>query len=507
MPVPRRRRGQKAQHPLHPLRRHLGWSDSTLFGTTKLYQTPNIERLATRGMLFHQAYAHPMCSPTRSSIMSGLWPARTGMTEAAGHLEEVRLAAEAKTQGDAWQKVAAPWGATRLDTRYRTIAEVLKEAGYATGHFAKWHLGREPYDPLHRGFDVDIPHTYGPMRPSFYAPWKWPPGVKYDSGNPGEYLDDRMADEAIKFMKAHRGEPFFCNFWMFSPHGGPSTTPELEAKYEKKILALGPDYPQRNPETAGLHQELDRVVGRLVKAVDELNLADNTIIIFNSDNGGWVWPSGNRKDVGMTSNAPLRSGKSSLYEGGTRVPLIFVWPGKIKPGAHSDAIFSSVDFYPTILAMLGLQPVPGQKLDGIDQVPALLGGAAPRDTTFCFFPHYDRDQMGPGAYVRRGDWKLIMRFCDNDDQTDRHELYNLREDIGETRNLAAQQADKVSELDALLRQYLKDTGAVLPVKNPKYDSKAKAPTPGNPKQAKPRPKKPKAANFRLKMEEESDAGV
>ena len=520
-PFPTQAESGKKPNILFILCDDLGWSDSTLFGSTKLYETPNIERLARRGILFNQAYGHPMCTPTRSSIMSGLWPARTGMTEAAGHLEELRLAALPKTEGEPWQKVAAPWGATRLDTCYRTIAEELKQAGYATGHFAKWHLGREPYDPLHRGFDVDIPHTYEPAQPGgYYAPWKWPTGVNYDSGKPGEYVDDRMADEAIKFMSANREKPFFCNFWMFSPHGGPRTTPELEAKYEKKILSLGPDYPQRNPETAGLIQELDRVVGRLLKAVDEMGLASNTIIIFNSDNGGWSWPSGNRKDVDMTSNSPLRSGKSSLYEGGTRVPLAFIWPGKVKPDSHSDAIFSSVDFYPTILSMLGLHPA-RQKLDGFNQVPALLGKPGPRDTTFCFFPHYDRDQMGPGASVRKGDWKLIMRFCDNNDQSDRYELYNLREDIGETKNLASKNPDHVGELNLLLRQYLKDTGAVLPVRNPKYDPKVKMPAGGNPKQGKPKklghlkaPQKTEPnirqgadAYPRLKMEAESDAGV
>ena len=372
-------------------------------------------------------------------------------------------------------KAATPWGATRLDTRYRTLAGSLREAGYVTAHFGKWHLGREPYDPLHQGFDVDIPHTYGPTQPGgFYAPWKWPEGVKYDRGKPGEYVDDRMAGEAIRFMKAHRAEPFFCNFWMFSPHGDPQTTPKLAAKYAGKIAKLGPDYPQCNPDTAGLHESLDRVVGRLMKALDKLNLADNTIIIFNSDNGGWTGTSG-RKDVGMTSNAPLRGGKTALYEGGIRVPLIVVWPGRGKPGTRSDAIFSSVDFYPTILGMLGLQLPAGEPLDGVSQVPALLGKAAPRQTTFMFFPHYDREFDSPGAAVRQGDWKLVRRFFDNADQTDHYELYNLRADPGERRDLAVQQPDKRRELEALLAQHLEETGAVLPVENPKYDPKAQKP--------------------------------
>lgn len=457
----------------------LGWSDSTLYGTTKLYETPNIEMLAKRGMLFSQAYAHPMCSPTRSSIMTGLWPARTGVTEPCCHVEDVRLRPAPQSEGAPWMKAATPWGATRLDTRYRTLAEALHEAGYVNGHFAKWHLGREPYDPLHRGFDVDIPHTYGPTQPGqYYAPWKWPTGVKYDSGNPGEYVDDRMADEAIRFMKAHRAEPFFCNFWMFSPHGDPQTTPELGTKYTKKIAGLPADYPQRNPDTAGLHESLDRVVGRLVKALDELNLTKNTIIVFNSDNGGWTGTSG-RKDVAMTSNHPLRGGKTSLYEGGIRVPLIVVWPGHVKPGTRSDAVFSSVDFYPTLLDMVGLQPLSGQPLDGVDQLPALLGKGRPRNATFTFFPHYDRELDSPGAAVRQGDWKLIRRFFDNEDQTDCYELFNLHTDPGEQRNLAVQRPEKVRELDDRLSHYLTESGAVLPVKNPKYDPAARKPVVGS----------------------------
>ena len=249
----------------------LGWSDTTLYGTTRFYETPNIERLAKRGICFTQAYAHPMCTPSRASIMTGLWPARLGLTEAAGHVERVDLHAVAKTTGSPWQKAACPWGGSRLDTKYPTLAKSLKAAGYATGHFGKWHLGREPYDPLHQGFDVDVPHTYGPAQPGcYYAPWKWPEGVKYDQGRPGEFVDDRMADEAIRFMKAHRQGPFYCNFWMFSPHGGPQGKPSLVEKYTRKLATLPADYPQRNPDTASLIEEMDRVVGRIVNALEEI---------------------------------------------------------------------------------------------------------------------------------------------------------------------------------------------------------------------------------------------
>ena len=463
-----------------------GWSDTTLYGTTRFYETPNLERLAQRGLRFSQAYAYPMCTPSRSAIMSGLSPARTGLTEAAGHVERVDLHAVPKIEGAPWQKAACPWGASRLDTNYSTIAKSLKAAGYATGHFGKWHLGREPYDPLHQGFDVDIPHTYGPAYPGhYYAPWTWPEGVKYDTGKPGEFVDDRMADEAIRWMKAivksHPDRPFYCNFWMFSPHGGPEGKPALVEKYTRKLAKLPANYPQRNPDTASLLQEMDRVVGRMIAALDEMDIAANTLIIFASDNGGWCWPSGKRKDVAMTSNAPLRSGKSSLYEGGLRVPLVFVWPGHIKPDTHTEAIFSGEDFYPTILAAVGVTPPPNQRFDGLNQFSTLMGEtpARVRDRDLCFFPHYDRDLDAPGASIRCGDWKLIRRFFGNldhkKDQTDACELYDLRTDIGESTNLAAALPDKVKELDAALAQFLKDSGAVLPVKNSKYDSEAPEP--------------------------------
>jgi len=453
----------------------LGWSDSTLYGTTKLYETPNIEKLAARGVLFTQAYsAGPMCSPTRGSIMSGLWPERTGLTEANGHVEEVRLKAEPRASSAPWQRYVLPLPATRMDTAYYTMGKAFRDAGYRTAHFGKWHLGREPYDPLHQGFTSDIPHSYQCCQPGRYlAPWKWAEGVTYDTGSPGEYVDDRMANEAIRFMTENRNETFYCNVWFYATHGGPQTTPELREKYRKKIETLPADYPQRNPETAGLVELLDRAVGKLMRAVDDLGIADRTIIVFFSDNGGWCWPSG--QPMPMTSNAPLRSGKSSVYEGGTRVPLAFIWPGRTKPGSRTDAIFNSLDSYPTLLAMAGLKPKPGVKLDGINQVPAILDKGAPRDTNFCFVPYPGRDYAGPGAWVRKGDWKLIRFFCGNPDQSDRFELYNLRADIGETKDLAKQQPRILAELSALLEKHFEQTHAVLPIKNPKYDPKAKPP--------------------------------
>jgi arylsulfatase A-like enzyme len=219
---------------------------------------------------------------------------------------------------------------------------------------------------------------------------------------------------------------------------------------------------------------LDDAVGMLLDALDELKIAERTIIVFFSDNGGVHWLDHRmRERFGLgsppTSNEPLRGGKATLYEGGTREPCIVVWPGRVSPGARSDAMLSSVDFYPTLLDMAGINIRKGQRLDGVSQVPALLGTGKPRDTAYCFFPHYTKATGNlPGAWVRKGNWKLIRFFHDNPDQTDRFELYNLRSDIGETRNLAEEMSEKVSELSSLIDQHLKDIDAVLPKRNPAY---------------------------------------
>ncbi|MCL4484308.1 MAG: sulfatase [Bacteroidetes bacterium] len=459
----------------------LGWGDTQLYGSTKLYETPNVMRFAERGITFNNAYSSgPMCSPSRGAIMSGLNPARTGLLDAAGHLEVVRLKAEmpANPAGPAWNRSASPASATRLDTSYTTLAEELRSYGYATGHFGKWHLGREPYDPLHQGFDVDLPHYSGCCQPpgGYFAPWKWTPEVTYDQGKPGEFIDDRMASEVIRFMAKNKDKdkPFFCNWWTYSIHGGPQTTPALQKKYEKKIASLPTDYPQRHPLTAGLVEEWDAAIGKVLNAIDSLGIANNTIIVLGSDNGGWVWPSGKLKDVNMSSNAPLRSGKSSIYEGGTRVPLVIIWPGHVKPGSKTDAIFTGTDFYPTLLAMIDKKPRPGAALDGVNQVPALLGESGSREV-ICYIPFPGRDYNGPGAWVRKGDWKLLVRFDRNNDFSDKLELFNLKEDVGENNNLASTYPHKAHELEKILREQLKGYKAVLPVKNPKFDPKAEVP--------------------------------
>ncbi|WP_414664763.1 sulfatase [Horticoccus sp. 23ND18S-11] len=460
----------------------LGWSDTTFNRPNAFYETPNIQRLAQRGLRFTQAYAaNPLCSPTRASILSGLYPARIGITAPVCHLPQVIMEKSAIKKAAPTAKVLVAQSVTRFDTSYYTLAEAFKAGGYATGHFGKWHLGPEPYSPLQQGFDVDYPHWPGPgPAGSYVAPWKFPEALKF-TGQPGEHIEDRMATEAIAFMKAHKDEPFYINYWAFSVHAPYDAKPALIEKYRAKAAKLPPGSGQRNPVYAAMVQSLDDNVGRLLDTLDELKLAEKTIIVFFSDNGGVHWLAGTPEatqalgiaDIPITSNAPLRGGKATTYEGGTREPCVIVWPGLTKAAAVTDTIIQSVDFFPTFADVLKLQIPDTLKFDGKSFAPALRGTAHDRGPTFCHFPHTTPASGGlASTWVRVGDWKLIRFYCLNDDQSDLLELYNLKDDLGETRNLAAQQPARVAELNALITGFLKDTDAVVPPRNPDYDPRA-----------------------------------
>tara|TARA_B100001105_G_C22382466_1_gene440305 strand:- start:402 stop:2084 length:1683 start_codon:yes stop_codon:yes gene_type:complete len=449
----------------------LGWSDTTLYGTTSFYETPNIERLAKRGMLFNNAYtAHPLCSPTRSSIMTGLDPARTGFTSAAGHTPNVNLEKTLAVRGRPDQKVLTPQSVSRLDTKYVTLAETIKGAGYVTGHFGKWHLGKEPYTPLEHGFDVDVPHWHGPgPAGSYVAPWRFPDALDFDPTVPNEHIEDRMADEACAFLEANKDKPFFLNYWAFSVHGPWDGKKSLIKKYAAKA---DPKNPQRLPVYGAMVESLDDAVGQLLDTLDRLKLNENTIVVFFSDNGGNMYS--RVDDLPPTSNAPLRGGKAMIYEGGTRVPCAVVWPGQTKPGSLSEAFLSSTDWYPTLIDMLKIPRPEGLKFDGVSHVPSLMGKAAPRDSLFCFVPnYYAKPGTIPSTYLRRGDWKLIRFHGDGDKGADRFELYNLADDIGESKNVAKANPKLVKEMNAEISAYLARTDALIPVPNPAYKSDAK----------------------------------
>ncbi len=445
----------------------LGWADTTLYEHTSYYKTPHIQRLAKRGMTFTHAYAaSPLCSPTRSSILTGLSPARTGITTPNCHLPQVVLQATVGTKASAGNKSIDPTPVTRLNTTYYTLAEALHDAGYATGHFGKWHLGPEPYSPLQQGFDVDVPHWPGPgPAGSYVAPWKFR-DFDADACEPDQHIEDRMAREAVAFMEQHKDQPFFLNYWMFSVHAPFNAKKSLIEKYRSTTIA---DNAQRSPTYAAMVESMDDAVGTLLDTLDRLDIADKTMIIFFSDNGGNMYSE--IDDTVPTSNAPLRGGKATVFEGGIRVPCVVSWPGVIDVDTRSDAVVQSSDFYPTILEALKLAPQKHQRFDGISILPAFKGQPFVRDAIFTYFPHNPPvpEWVPPSIVVHQDEWKLIRIFHGGENGAHRWKLFNLRDDIGEKNDLAANELDRVKAMDLLIEHFLADTNAVQPVRNPTFD--------------------------------------
>jgi len=456
----------------------LGWTNTSLYGSD-YYETPNVDRLGAEGTTFTDAYAaSPLCSPTRASIMTGQHPARIGITAPACHVEAERLEDGVPDSGPPDQKVLSNNSATRLSLEHRTLAETLGEAGYATGHFGKWHLGREPYDALSQGFDVDIPHTSasGPVG-GYHAPWSfWPDHGEVDearSYRDSQNIEDAMAAEAAAFIEDHADddEPFFCNYWSFSVHLPLDGDLPLVEKYMRKPAD---DDSRHHPVYGAMVEKMDQALGTLLDTLEEQGVREETVVMFSADHGGMNWPApaGGRRQI--TSNAPLRGGKASIYEGGTRVPLVVSWPGKVDAGTETDAMVSSVDYYPTLLDLLDLDAPANQHFDGSSFEPVLADEEGGRDELFCHFPH-DVDvcpDESPAAYVRSGDWKLIRFFHDGPELDHRYELYNLADDLGEVQNLAHAYPEKVADLDDRLEDFLVETDATQPKPNPDYDPEA-----------------------------------
>ncbi len=444
----------------------LGWSDTSLYGHTDFYETPNLERLAARGMTFSRAYANSaICSPTRASILTGQTTARHGITAPRCHHERVLLKPAADETGKPGLKATAVRTVTRLDTNLPTLGKLVKQAGYATGHFGKWHLGHEPYTPLEHGFDVDIPHWSGPgPAGSFVAPWEFP---AFKENVPKEHIEDRMAAEAVRWMKSvTKDRPFFMNYWQFSVHAPFDAKPELIGKYRRKAAVSGSP---RSPTYAAMVESMDDAVGSLLDAVDAAGMADETVIIFISDNGGNMFDSVD--GTTPADNRPLRGGKCTAFEGGLRVPCVVVWPGITKPGSRSREIIQASDFYPTLLHQLGIPMPANHVVDGADITPALRGGSLEREAIFTYFPYTvpKHDWLPPSAVVHSGDWKLIRLFHEGENGAHAYRLYNLADDLGETNNLADAYPERVAELDRLLQAHLDDADAVLPNRNPSFD--------------------------------------
>ena len=416
----------------------MGWGDPACYGNA-FYETPNIDRLARRGMRFTDAYAAcPVCSPTRASILSGKYPAR------------VKLTNWIPGRDPRDRKVLAPPFQVFLAAREVTIAEALKPAGYITASVGKWHLGGVGRLPEDQGFDLNVAGTAaGSPAGGYFLPNKMHlPGARH-----GDYLTDRLSIDACRFIKGAKNKPFFLYLSHHSVHTPIQGKPELVAKYKAK---LKPNE-SWNPIYAAMVQSADESVGRVLNTLDNAGIADRTVIFFMSDNGGLAK---------VTNNAPLRAGKGHVYEGGIRVPMIVCWPGVIKPGSVSSEPVSSVDFYPTILEMAGIQGDPNHnaEVDGASLVPLLKGTGSPdREAIFWHYPHYSPQGGVPAAAVRQGDYKLLEFYED-----DRLELYNLAEDIREKNNLADKMADKRDQLHKLLIDWREEVGAVLPTKNADY---------------------------------------
>lgn len=463
----------------------LGWKDVSYAGST-FYETPNIDRFVASGIQFSDYYvANPLCSPTRASVITGQYPGRIGITSPTCHLPELVLEKQFAKAGPG-TRVLIPKSLTRLRTEYYTLAEALQDAGYVTAHFGKWHLGKTPYSALQHGFDTDVPNYHGPgPAGSYLAPWRF--GKPFQQRKPREHIEDRMANEAVAWLKAHSNQPFFLNYWPFSVHAPYNQLRDVKPRKLAKYAAKSDStLPQHHPVMGGMVESLDEAVGKVLRTLDELELSDNTIVIFTSDNGGVHWSSGveNRQkadwgfnDVPITSNSPLRGGKATIYEGGVRVPCAVRWPGVTQPGTKSDALAMSIDWFPTILDMLGIETKQDVLVDGVSLRPAFTGDNQPRNEVFVHFPHGQGIRPGfqPSSSLRVGDFKLIRFYCDNDDFSDRHELYNLREDISEADDLSSSRPDVVRSLSQRLDQLLLESESLIPKRNPQWKKRAKTP--------------------------------
>lgn len=454
----------------------LGWKDLACYGSD-YYETPNLDALAKRGARFTDAYAAcPVCSPTRASLLTGKYPATVGITD--------------------WIDSTGDWHPCRgrlVDVPYlkqlpraeQTLAHALRDGGYATWHVGKWHLGDEGHLPQDHGFEKNVGgcHMGSPGPGGYFSPWSIPPLQEVDVPV-GTYLTDYLTDEAIRLIRERDARPFFLNMWYYSVHTPIQAKPEKIEKYQAKARALGLDrltafeegafFPtehkrdqrikrrllQSDPVYAAMIESLDENIGRLLAAVEDAGEADNTIIIFTSDNGGLATAEGS-----PTCNAPLAEGKGWMYEGGTREPLIIHWPGVTGSGDEYDMPVTSPDFYPTILEMTSLASRPDQHVDGLSLGPLLMGHGMPaRDPIFWHYPHYGNQGGTPGSSVRLGQYKLIEFFEDG-----RVELYDLRRDIGEENDLASLQPEKAAQMRTLLAEWRERTEALIPQPNPNWD--------------------------------------
>ena len=432
----------------------LGWKDLHTYGSN-YYQTPNIDKLADRGILFTNSYASAAnCAPSRACLLSGQYPPRHGIyTVNSSERGNKKL-----------RKLIPTPNNTVLSDTITTIAEELQKAGYISASIGKWHLGE---NPCTQGFDLNVGGTHSGHPKSYFSPYK---NKALKDSIEGEYLTDRLTNEAIRFIEQNRNNKFFLYLPYFTVHSPLQAKKYFIEKYENREGAKG----QNNPVYAAMVEAMDENVGRLIATLDSLKLLENTLLIFTSDNGGVVQTS---------SLYPLSYGKGSYYEGGIRVPLIVSWPGKIKPKTKSNIPVSNIDFYPTLLEAAGIKEPITNNLDGQSLMPLLLGRKFDYERLlFWHFPIYlqssnhqfkdGRDmyfRTRPGTVMRTGKWKLHEYFEDGD-----IELYNLEVDIGEQNNLAEEYPEVVEKLYQILLEWRRETNAPVPEElNPEYDESNK----------------------------------
>lgn len=433
----------------------LGYADVGCFGST-LYETPNIDRLAKNGMRFTNGYAScPVCSPTRAALMTGKHPARLRLTN---FLKGRRSPKNSPIRTAKY--------ADQLELKEWTIAEALKSKGYTTCHVGKWHLGNAPYFPEKQGFDVNIAGTRSGMPRAFFWPqWQNNPPLKGNFN--GEYLPDRLSQEACRFIEASREKPFFLYLSHYTVHIPIQAKKEKIEKYRKKLAARPPKKgEQNNPVYAAMVESMDESVGRVMKTLERLKLSDNTIVVFTSDNGGLSVREG--RNTPATINHPFRAGKGYLYEGGTRASWVVRWPGVTTPGSVSAEPMITHDLLPTVCDIVGIQPKDRKSngtVDGVSLVSLLKDPKATlkRKALYWHYPHFANQGGRPGGSVRMGGWKLIERYEDGS-----LELYNLKDDIGETKNLAKTMPEKAKELLGMLKKWRKEVDANMPEPNPDY---------------------------------------
>jgi arylsulfatase A-like enzyme len=430
----------------------MGWRDVGFMGS-RYYETPNIDRLAAQGMVFTNAYSNaPNCAPARACLLSGQYGPRHGV-----------YTVDSSSRGRSkFRKLIPIENTTVLNSNIVTIAEAIKPAGYVSASIGKWHLGNDPQSgPIGQGFDVNVAgYSAGHPKKGYFVPYNNP---ELPDGPEGEYLTDRLTDEALNFIETNKDQPFFLYLPHYAVHTPLQAKEELIEKYKEKPGSNG----QNNPKYAAMIESTDEGVGRIMDKLDEMGLTENTIVFFFSDNGGVK---------NITSNQPLRGGKGMLYEGGIREPMVVRWPGVVRPGTTSDTPVIGIDLFPTILEMADIPTPKGKLLDGESIVPLLnMQGDLDRKAIFWHFPAYlqgkaegARDphfRTRPAGAVRAGDWKLIEYFEDGD-----LELYNLANDISEQNNLAKAMPEKATELQQLMLSWRKEVNAPVPTElNPEYD--------------------------------------